>query len=559
MKRLLALFLVLCLMLSACMPVSNADTTVPDTAGDTTVPDITDPPETTEPPFDIHTMKPIHDRLVYTMTQADIDAFYDLLETAEPIAIAGEDLDEVDRITDELDDKFEFLSDQLQILYVIYCSNQSHEEIKQLYLDTTDILTEAQDAYMKSVRRIYLSDTPAKDMLFEDWTDADIARLLSYTEEVSQLEKRNAQIVVEYRDLPEKSMEKEMIPMYSELVRNNNRIAQIYGYDNYYQYAYENVYQRDYDPKMVQKMRTYVAKHLAPVCDDALEQFNETFYSLKSAQQQSIINLLYEDYDTLNKDFVGLYLQELPEDLRNGMNAMFEDDWAYFAGAQNAYEGAFTTQFYDEPFCYFGPGYASASTLVHELGHFCAAKNVDLNAIPMDLAETHSQGNEWLFMTYLQGQYRPESYAALENYRLYENISMIVICCMVDEFEEKVYSHPNAGNLTAEEYDQLMEEVAEQYGGIKYIDDNVSDIQYYWKVVAMESPVYYISYAVSAVAALNIYTLSQENEAQAREVYRQLTVEANEDEGFLWHISKAGLAGPFDETIYKWLNSRYTN
>lgn len=556
MKRLLALFLALCLMLSACMPVSNQDTTAPDTVPDTTVPDTT-APEPTEPPFDISKMEPVHERLNYTMTQADIDAFYDLLETAEPMAIAGEDLEEIDRITDELDDKFEFLSDQLQILYVIYCTDQSHEGVKELYLSTTDTLTEAQDAYMQSVRRIYQSDTPAKDMLFEDWTEEDIAHLLAYTEEVSQLQKRNSEIIVEYRDLPEGTKNRDMIPLYSELVRNNNRIAEIYGYANYYEYAYKNVYERDYDGESVKKMRSYIAKYLAPVCDDALTAFQETFYSMGGVDQGIVSGLLYYNYETRPKNYVDLYLKSLPESISADMQSMFTENRVFFAKSDNAYSGAFTTEFFDEPFCYFSKDYNSMGTIIHELGHFYAAKHMELNDIPMDLAETHSQGNEWLFMTFLEDQLKEEHYQSMLEYKLYEAIAMILVCAMVDEFEEKVYTHPNAGHLTAAEYDQLMVEVAQAYGGINYISTNVADMQSYWRIVAMESPVYYISYAVSSVAALNLFTMSQKNMDKALNVYRQLCEEADEDKGFLWNIKNAGLAGPFADSVYKDLNKLF--
>ena len=61
---------------------------------------------------------------------------------------------------------------------------------------------------------------------------------------------------------------------------------------------------------------------------------------------------------------------------------------------------------------------------------------------------------------------------------------------------------------------------------------------------------YYISYGVSAIASINIFTVAQEDYNQAIDVYCSLIEDSNIDDGFLGNLENAGLTGPFDEAVY---------
>ena len=161
--------------------------------------------------------------LNYTLDQQMVDGFYQLLEESETLAIAGEDETRVDELTEQLDEAYMELVDQYQIAYVHYCLDQSDEAMKTRYLDCVDIVTEAEAAYNEMCKRVYLSETPLRDMLFEDWTEEEIAMLLAYNDEIAQLEKRNSELTVEFRDLDmySDSWSADMIPLYNEMVKNN--------------------------------------------------------------------------------------------------------------------------------------------------------------------------------------------------------------------------------------------------------------------------------------------------------------------------------------------------
>ena len=102
-----------------------------------------------------------------------------------------------------------------------------------------------------------------------------------------------------------------------------------------------------------------------------------------------------------------------------------------------------------------------------------------------------------------------------------------------------------------------MNQVISQYGDPEEINYVIGDLNTYWKMVVVEQPVYYISYAVSAVAAMDIYVTATENEEQAWTAYRALVEEMDPDAGFLKNLENAGIDGPFEEDVYAYFANLY--
>lgn len=496
--------------------------------------------------------------LEFVLDQQMIDSFYTLLDECERVSIAGQDIDAALLASDRLEEAYMALADQYQIAYVLYCVDQSDEEAMTRYLDCVDMVADMDAAYNSMCKRVYQSGTAIRDELFADWTEQDIQMLLSYDEEIAQLEKRNSEITVEYRSLSDYWWEENMVRLYNEMVRNNNRIAQIYGYDNYYDYAYDVIYQRDYDSQSVEQLRKYASKYMLDIAVTARKRFRDCYNNQLSDAEKSLISTLVQSsfYD-LDANYVRMFIRDVPESSGQTMGEMFASNRAVFTQSPNAYEGAFTTMIAEKPYCFFGPGYHDTETVIHELGHYYGVSYTDFWQQPMDLSETQSQGNEWMFIHYMRGNMSSKAYQTLADYRMSSDARRILCFVMIDQFEQQVYSHPNAGTLTLEKYNAMMEQIALDYGGIEQIDEYVTDIQAYWKQVVLESPVYYISYAVSGIAALDLYAIAENDSDRAWEIYRKLMEEPLEGEGFLANISAAGLRGPFDETVYAQIHSRY--
>lgn len=490
--------------------------------------------------------------LTYEMTDADVERFYELLAELKEAALNGEDGDTVMALSDAVDDQYNYMDTQHSIANVLYYCDLNDEEASQRYLDCTEQVTQANNDYLEMAKELYDADFPAKDRFFEDWSDLDLAMLQHYTSEVMELRQRNSEINVAYQDLQDdEEMYTKMVPLYIELVQNNNRIAQIFGYDNYYDYAYELGYDRDYGNEEVNTMRSLVAEYLPGAIADAMGNFQVSMANLSYLQQTKLSAFLFESFISSYEDEIVGYLSTLPQQAREDMLDMFNGNIIMTDDTPSAMEGAFTTAITDERMiCFFGPGYMSPLTAMHEVGHYYGGKHTYINDLPLDLAEVHSQANEWLFMSYMEDEMHHKLYPAVVDYKLYSDLATIIICVIIDEFEEQVYTHPDIASLTGDDLDAIMEDVCEKYGGTEFIGSYATDIQNYWRMVVVDQPVYYISYAVSAIAAIDVFTIAEEDYEQAVEIYRTLIEEVDLEEGFLGNLQNAELDGPFDEEVY---------
>ena len=563
-KRLLSFAIVLAMVLSlaACTsdpvvttgPQSAATqgTTVPPTTVQPTTNPATQPttaptvPETTAP-----TEPERSKELEFTLTQEAVDEFYQLLDACEALSLLGEDMDAIDASVIALDESFEYLDEQCSIAMILHYAQTKNEELEQQYLDTVEIRTDASDAYLQMARRIYLSDSPAKDSLFEDWTQEEIDSLLAYDEEIANLQQRNAEIGVEYRA---ETNDEAKIKLYIEFIKNNNKIAKFYGYDNYYTYAYERVYDRDYGVEELEQMRQYAKTDLKNLFNIAYSNFYNSYYSrLTSKEQQDVQKFLYSNYNTLSRDYIGVYMDAVPESLADALHDMLKYD-SLFTSASDAMQGAFTTMVGDRSYCYFGTGYWNANTVIHEGGHYYASLYSNLGSIPLDLAEVHSQANEWLFYTSLKKNISANVRHALVDYKIYNDLAMAMICLMVDEFEQRVYS-TNLKGFKAKDFDAIMDEIAREYFPNGDVGEQLADVNHYWRQVVVDQPIYYISYAVSGFAALSLFAVADKDFDAAIAMYQKLCEEPVLEAGFLGNLRSVGIPNPFDEEFYTALKS----
>ena len=505
-------------------------------------------PQPTEPELTL-TLKQAE--LEYEMTDADVEKFYAMLEEGEALAMSSTDSQAVDSFFEELDDQFAYLESQYGIAMVIYYCDLNNTAASDLYLQVTDIVTDANDAYIQAARRLYSSDCAHKDVLFDDWTSQELEMLMLYTEEIAQLEKRNAEIEVAYQDMQDSAtMYDDMVPLYIEMVQNKNRIAQIYGYDNFYDYAYEITYERDYSHSEIDLMRTYTQRHLAGSMEAAMNNFLSGMETLSMNDKVFLSGILTGDYSDYECELLD-YLATLPTATCEEMLSMFNGNILEMQNTPSAMEGAFTTNITDDHIvCFFGPGYSNILTVLHEVGHYYGSLHNVLDDIPLDLAETQSQGNEWLFIAWLLEQNNDDCNNLIRDYKLYNDLATILICVIVDEFEQRVYSHPDVASLDGDDLDAIMAEVCENYGGVDYLSSVATDIQNYWRMVVIEQPVYYISYAVSAISAMSIYTEAQNDYNRGVSAYVDVIENIDIDAGFLYSIDSIGLDGPFDEDVY---------
>ena len=581
--RLLALLLLVMMLFTSCS-LDSIMQMIPGMGGGTTTTVTTTkkhPNITTTTPKNDSDVEPESPRVAYstskeemlakfTLTQEEIDNAMALLDkmlegalpdpNSEDKTVGKLTIDEVDTIYQEFETAFYHFAEQRTIATIIYYCDTSDTEASDRYLNTQDAFLDLNDKYNVTCREIYLN-SPYSDELFDGWTEEEKQALLDYDPTIMALRKEIEELQVEVDNLDDEASDynDKSTELYVQIVTKNNQLTSLYKdkdgnpkYDNYYDYASENVYGRDYKAEDLAQFRQYIVEYVVSNYEYIFNEFNQ-YQNLAYWQQKQFVGFVLDPFDSLRTNYLDMYLNSLEGTMGEGMRDVFESKNCIFSDVDTSHPTAFCTYLYESeiPFCLFGSSGQASTTVVHEIGHYYASyANNDLGNY--DLLETHSQGNEYLFLNYVKDSLNAEVYECVRAYQLFNACCVMIMATIIDEFEQEVYALESVEGMTSADFDAIMTKVCEKYGGAEWISENVSDPYEYWRMVAISNPVYYISYAVSAVAATEIFYVAEEvGQAEAYEVYTTLVEGVTYEDGFLGALEKAGLGSPFDEETYE--------
>ena len=170
------------------------------------------------------------------------------------------------------------------------------------------------------------------------------------------------------------------------------------------------------------------------------------------------------------------------------------------------------------------------TTLVHEFGHASANALAWSPSPDLEVSETQSQGLEMLFsLWYDEGTGSSDASMMSVRTMLYA----IIEGCVYDEFQQRVYE---GDATTAEELDAMFEEICAGYG---------YDPGRPWYTVShtFGQPFYYVSYAVSAFNALEIFVDALEDPDAAKEEYLDVVATPY---GYEEMVEELGMCDAFD-------------
>ena len=325
-------------------------------------------------------------------------------------------------------------------------------------------------------------------------------------------------------------------PIYLELVELRKELAELNGYDSYNEYAYENLYVREYSPDDAQRFCDEVKDGLA---DTYVRRFGESDlwyeYEYTSIGNTTTLLALFEEY--------------IPEFGDRAVEAFsqLKSSHLYDIGMDdNRMNGAFTISMggSSTPYIYMTSSGTCYDFLdfSHEFGHFTDAyinpvKNLLVDAGSYDLFEIHSQGMQALFTFFYNDIFGDDAgTAAFLN--MAGLVDVVVAGCLYDEFQRMVYDSPA---MTVEELNELFAALEAEYGIEPYGDYDGS-----WIYVEhnFDSPLYYLSYAVSALAAMEIWDIACEDFEQGLACYWQVVDCGAYDEDYTTVVTKCGLT-PF--------------
>ena len=321
---------------------------------------------------------------------------------------------------------------------------------------------------------------------------------------------------------------------YIDLIDVRMQIAEKLGYDSYTDYAYDCL-GRDFTKEDAAAFSQDVEEWLSYVGVVGMVYS----YSEPDSVQEALDAVPLEDgFEYLEK---ALGAEAFPETMLEALDYMQRNRLYDFGGGQNRMSAGYSTELaqYDAPFMFINTDYyTDPSTLFHEFGHYhnfyCEEEMIWNDGISLDLAEVHSQGLELLMFSTYEEMYGADA-EWIEYDQLVNIIYSILSGCTEDAFQQAVFENPD---MTLDEMNALHAELTERFMG--YSDPyGWVDIHHHF-----ETPFYYISYATSALSALELWADSLEDRAKAVEIYGELTqycANANYRET----LEAVGLSDPF--------------
>ena len=390
-------------------------------------------------------------------------------------------------------------------------------------------LSDALDGPAGSALRSYIGEDKATALVgYDEQTD----RQREIAERVSELTLQYNALIMEYLSYDEET--EKIGALYRELVDLHNEEAQIVGYKDYADYAYEASYGRDFTPDdaaaLCEAVKPYARQYFGSL------YYNEATYADFSA-----------DTDLTERELVGLVTQYMPrvsDDAAKAAAYMEKHGLYFMDSAERVSDLGFTTTLdqYNAPFIYLAlyGDQNDIQSMFHEFGHYYDAY---VNPVPdlllsvgsLDIFEIHSTGMEALSTGWYEDIYGED--ADLARIRFLDSALYTVFSgCLFDEFQRVVYADPT---LTPEQISQTFVTIARSYG----LRSFGKEFSHYWMQVNhnFESPFYYISYAVSMLASLQIYEMAENDWAAAAGFYNDLVSLGAFDYTYCELLDKVGL------------------
>ena len=245
-----------------------------------------------------------------TISDEDFTEAESLLVEFEEMALSSTDVEAINAISEEFEEKYDFVATQISIASVIYYLDMSDEEASARYLDNYDKYGDMYNSYMAHCKKVY-EESPVRDELFADWTEEEIKMLLNFSPETTALTIRNEEITDEINNLSAGEFKDKSAELYAELVTNYNKIAKLYGYDNYYDYATKEIYGRDFGQEELEYFSKAVAEQYLPKYSLVYTRARSNISMLTSEDRKLFNGIMYGKFDGLETNYLVNYINSL--------------------------------------------------------------------------------------------------------------------------------------------------------------------------------------------------------------------------------------------------------
>lgn len=344
----------------------------------------------------------------------------------------------------------------------------------------------------------------------------------------------------EYNETPLDDTDK-LIEFYINIVNQHNEYARESGYANYYEMNRMELNADGSESSETSEVAEFyqaVKDYIVPVyvylsMNVRFEQLsaynipiNESLQSFVEKFMGNISSELFDSYKYMvDASLLNIGTSEKNEDVSYTIRLPYLNSAAIFIKDRGDYN--------------------NLNTLIHEFGHFnTAIRDNDLSYFDeqnVDVAEIHSQYLELLFLPYSKLMYGNLANQAVTA-KLLDLVWSVLTGACFNEFEEFAYT---TENLNAEMLRNKFSEICRDYK--LNLDDD------YWTAVwhLYNSPLYYLSYSISAMASLSQLDNINHNYRKAVDNYLTLTSYDEVEFEFMELLERSNMPNIFDKDVIK--------
>jgi len=356
----------------------------------------------------------------------------------------------------------------------------------------------------------------------------------------------------------------ELDEIFDKLVANRNTQAKAIKCDDYVQLGYYNMKRNSYDKNDVANFRNQVKKVFVPVASKMHEERKKRLGLEKLDFVDEGVYFLDGNpipLGTADDIFVAgkTMYSELSSETKEFFNFMLQHELFDVLGRANKATGGYMEMLmlYKAPiiFANFNGTSGDVNVMTHECGHAFQGyltrndEIVEHNNITMETAEVHSMSMEFFTEQWMDLFFGNRG-ADYKKMHLEDAIAFIPYGCMVDEFQEIIYTKPE---LTAGERRAVWQRLETEYKPhLAFADDEFFSAGRTWQLQrhVYNSPFYYIDYCLAQTCALQFKTIMDENHQDAWQKYTTFCLESAKDY-FPNMLHKVGFKSPFEDGFMK--------
>ncbi|MEZ5988686.1 MAG: M3 family oligoendopeptidase [Planctomycetota bacterium] len=357
----------------------------------------------------------------------------------------------------------------------------------------------------------------------------------------------------------------ELARIFDELVRLRDEMGRNLGHDDYVPLGYASMERTDYGPEEAARFRGGVREHAVPLLAEihawharalgkpALEPWDMGYHP-ELTLPSGVAEPIGEQLDKAQAVF-----SRLSPRLAAHFTRMRQEDLIDLPNRKGKAAGAYCTMMEDEGrvaiFCNSVGDQSDVSTLMHEMGHaFQGWESQWIEATPLrcptaDACEIHSMGMEYLSMPYLGEYFGAADLEKFSRNRYRQSVTLLCYCCLVDEFQHRVYAEPG---MSPDRRDEVWNELSDAYlPGIDWGGrGDLEAARWYVQLHIFRYPFYYIDYAIAETGALQLALMDADDHERAMETYLELC-HIGGTRSVLGIFEGAGMRSPFDPDLMR--------